>query len=120
VLLHTHLSENLGEIAAVAARFTDEADYLDVYDRFGLVGNRSVFAHCIQMDDARFGRMAAKPGRIAFCPTSNLFLGSGLFDLDKAVAHGVGSASAPMSGRAPASRCSTRWARRTRSARCAG
>ncbi|TZG28140.1 guanine deaminase [Sphingomonas montanisoli] len=90
VLMHTHLAENLGEVAAVGARFTTAKDYLDVYDRFGLVGDRSVFAHCIQMDDDAFARMGAKGAHAAFCPTSNLFLGSGLFDLEKACTHGVG------------------------------
>jgi len=95
VLMHTHLSENLGEIAAVAERFPDAADYLDVYDRFGLVGPRSVFAHCIHMSDRAMGRMAQAGAGIAFCPTSNLFLGSGLFDLALADRHrvevGIGS-----------------------------
>jgi guanine deaminase len=89
VLMHTHLSENLGEIAAVRERFAEPRDYLDVYDRFGLVGPRSVFAHCIHMDDPALARMAEAGAGIAFCPTSNLFLGSGLFDLARAEAHGV-------------------------------
>lgn len=89
VLLHTHLAENHGEIAAVAARFPDAADYLDVYDRFGLVGPRSVFAHCVHLGDRALARMAAAGSAIAFCPTSNLFLGSGLFDLAAADAHGI-------------------------------
>jgi guanine deaminase len=88
-LLHTHLAENHGEIAAVAARFPDAADYLDVYDRFGLVGARSVFAHGVHLADRALGRMASAGAGIAFCPTSNLFLGSGLFDLAHADAHGV-------------------------------
>ncbi|WP_336958331.1 guanine deaminase [Sphingobium aquiterrae] len=88
-LLHTHLSENRGEIAAVAARFADAIDYLDVYDRFGLVGERSVFAHGVHLDDRAMARMAQAGAGIAFCPTSNLFLGSGLFDLARADAHGV-------------------------------
>ncbi|MES2042635.1 MAG: guanine deaminase [Pseudomonadota bacterium] len=88
-LLHTHLAENTGECAAVAARFPDAADYLDVYDRFGLVGSRSVFAHCIHMSDRALGRMGEAGSAIAFCPTSNLFLGSGLFDLAAADRHGV-------------------------------
>ncbi len=88
-LLHTHLAENKSEVAAVAARFPDAADYLDVYDRFGLVGPRSVFAHCIQMSDHALARMGAAGSAIAFCPTSNLFLGSGLFDLAAADRHGV-------------------------------
>lgn len=89
VLLHTHLAENHGEIAAVAARFPGAADYLDVYDRFGLVGPRSVFAHCVHMSDRATARMAEAGSGIAFCATSNLFLGSGLFDLAQADAHGV-------------------------------
>jgi len=89
VLMHTHLSENLGEIAFVAERFPDAADYLDVYDRFGLVGPRSVFAHCVHMSDRALSRMAEAGSGIAFCPTSNMFLGSGLFDLALAERHGV-------------------------------
>ncbi len=89
VLLHTHLAENHGEIAAVAARFPDAADYLDVYDRYGLVGPRSVFAHCVHVSDRAMARMAEAGSGIAFCATSNLFLGSGLFDLAQADAHGV-------------------------------
>ena len=89
VLMHTHLSENPGEIAFVAERFPDAADYLDVYDRFGLVGPRSVFAHCVHMSDRALARMAEAGAGIAFCPTSNMFLGSGLFDLAQADRHGV-------------------------------
>jgi guanine deaminase len=89
VLMHTHLSENLGEIAFVAERFPDAADYLEVYYRFGLVGPRSVFAHCVHMSDRALARMAEAGSGIAFCPTSNLFLGSGLFDLAQADRHGV-------------------------------
>jgi guanine deaminase len=88
-LLHTHLSENRGEIRAVAERFPDAADYLDVYDRFGLVGDRSVFAHGVHLEDRALGRMAEAGSGIAFCPTSNLFLGSGLFDLERCAGHGV-------------------------------
>ncbi|MES2339153.1 MAG: guanine deaminase [Pseudomonadota bacterium] len=89
VLMHTHLAENLGECAAVGERFPDAAHYLDVYDRFGLVGSRSVFAHCIHMSHPAMARMGAAGAGIAFCPTSNLFLGSGLFDLALATRHGV-------------------------------
>jgi guanine deaminase len=95
VLMHTHLSENLSEIEAVAERFPDAADYLDVYDRFGLVGPRSIFAHSIHMSERAMARMAEAGSGIAFCPTSNLFLGSGLFDLELADRHrvklGIGS-----------------------------
>ena len=89
VYLHTHLAENPVEIAAVGARFPEAVDYLDVYDRFGLVGGRSVFAHGIHLDDRALARMGEAGAAIAFCPSSNLFLGSGLFDLARADAHGV-------------------------------
>jgi len=89
VLIHTHLSENPGEIDFVASRFPEAADYLDVYDRFGLVGPRSVFAHCVHMGDRALARMAEAGSGIAFCPTSNMFLGSGLFNLAQADRHSV-------------------------------
>ncbi len=87
VLLHTHLAENVRECAAVAARFPDAADYLDVYDRFGLVGARSVFAHGVHLSDRACARLADSNAGVAVCPTSNLFLGSGFFDFGQADAH---------------------------------
>ena len=81
VLLHTHLAETQHETAEVAALFPAARDYLDVYDRFGLVGPRSVFAHAIQLDETAMRRLGAAGSSIAFCPSSNLFLGSGLFNL---------------------------------------
>jgi guanine deaminase len=89
VLMHTHLSENPGEIDFVASRFPEAEDYLDVYDRFGLLGPRSIFAHCVHVSDRALGRMAEAGSGIAFCPTSNMFLGSGLFDLAQADRHSV-------------------------------
>jgi guanine deaminase len=89
VLMHTHIAENRSEVAAVADRFPQAADYLDVYDRFGLVGPRSVFAHGIHLEDRTLWRMADAGAGIAFCPSSNLFLGSGLFDLARVAGHGV-------------------------------
>ena len=89
VWMQTHLSENLREIADTAALFPEARDYLDVYAGFGLMGERSVFAHCIHLDDDGFQRLAEAGSAIAFCPTSNLFLGSGLFPLNRACAHGV-------------------------------
>jgi guanine deaminase len=88
-LLHTHLAENRAEVSAVSSRFPEAHDYVDVYDRFGLVGPRSVFAHAIHMDHRSMGRLGEAGASIAFCPTSNLFLGSGLFDLKLADQHGV-------------------------------
>lgn len=94
VLVHTHMSENLAEIAEVARRFPHDRDYLAVYERHGLVGPRSVFAHCVHADDETMGRMAAAGASIAFCPSSNLLLGSGLFSLKRACGCGVNTALA--------------------------
>jgi guanine deaminase len=84
VYLQTHLSENLAEIELVQQLFPDCEGYLDIYDRAGLVGDRSVFAHCIHLTDAEFQRLSAAGSAIACCPTSNLFLGSGLFKFEQA------------------------------------
>jgi guanine deaminase len=84
VYLHTHLSENVDEVAWVKALFPEAKNYLDVYDRAGLVGDRSIFAHGLQLSDAEFQRLSAAGSAIAFCPTSNLFLGSGLFKIEQA------------------------------------
>jgi guanine deaminase len=81
VYLHTHLAENEEEVARVARQFPWSRSYLDVYEHFGLVRERSVFAHCIHMHDDDRKLMARKGAAMAFCPSSNLFLGSGLFDL---------------------------------------
>lgn len=84
VYVHTHLSENVKEVEYTAELFPDTKDYLNVYEKFGLVGDRSVFAHCVQLDDSAFERLSQAGATIAFCPTSNLFLGSGLFRLHQA------------------------------------
>lgn len=84
VYVHTHLSENKNEIAWVKSLFPDQNGYFDVYDHFGLTGNRSVFAHCIHLTEQEWKGMASTDSTIAFCPSSNLFLGSGLFNLKKA------------------------------------
>jgi guanine deaminase len=92
IYVHTHLSENLKEIEQTAALFPTATDYLNVYEQFGLVGERTVLAHCIHLDNAAFARLSHTGAAIAFCPTSNLFLGSGLFRLGQAK-----SAQAPVS-----------------------
>jgi guanine deaminase len=79
--LQTHLSENLDEIAAVRRLFPWAKSYTDVYDRFGLLGPRSLFGHCIHLEEAELERLSASGSVASLCPTSNLFLGSGLFDL---------------------------------------
>jgi guanine deaminase len=79
--IHSHLAENRDEVALVANRFTWSRSYLDVYERFGLLRERSVYAHCLHLDEADWRLLADRGASVAFCPTSNLFLGSGLFDL---------------------------------------
>ena len=82
--LQSHVAENADEVAWVAELFPERRSYLDVYDHYGLVGKRSIYAHCIHLDQTDRERMASSGAAMAFCPTSNLFLGSGLFDLDSA------------------------------------
>lgn len=82
--LQTHLAENLDELKWVAELFPDSRDYLAVYEEVGLSHERTTFAHGIHLDDAMRARIAERGASIAFCPTSNLFLGSGLFDRDSA------------------------------------
>jgi len=89
VLMHTHLSENGAEIDWVQKLYPTAKDYLDVYAKFGLLTDRSVFAHCVHMKSEEFQRMAEADAAIAFCPTSNLFLGSGLFHLKEAEKYGI-------------------------------
>ena len=82
--LHTHLAENISEVEWVKELFPDRSGYLDVYAHHGLLTKRSVFAHCLHLNDDEFKLMHASGAGIAFCPTSNLFLGSGCFNLAKA------------------------------------
>ena len=89
VHLHTHLAENTDECAWVGELFPDADDYLGVYERHGLVRRRSVFAHAIHLPDGAWGRLARAGAAVAHCPTSNLFIGSGLYDLAAADAAGV-------------------------------
>ncbi|EJO36299.1 guanine deaminase [Acinetobacter radioresistens] len=83
VYIHTHLSENLDEIAWVKELFPEQQGYLEVYHHYGLTGERSVFAHCVHLQEQEWDCLHKSKSAIAFCPTSNLFLGSGLFPLSK-------------------------------------
>lgn len=82
--IQTHLSETRHEIASVLDLYPNHSDYLEVYERAGLLTDRSVFGHCIHLSPAERRRMSAAGGIISHCPTSNLFLGSGLFDMNQA------------------------------------
>ena len=79
--IQTHLSESHREIATVAERFAWSKDYTDVYERYGLVRRKALFGHCIHLSEAERSRLGAAGATAVLCPTSNLFLGSGLFDL---------------------------------------
>jgi len=87
--IHTHLAENQDEVDEIARQFPERRSYLDVYDHYGLLRERSVFAHCLHLDETDRALMAQKGATGAFCPTSNLFLGSGLFDLQSMMDAGV-------------------------------
>jgi guanine deaminase len=92
--VQTHADENKAEIARVAALFPEARSYIDVYARAGLTGPRSVFGHCIHLQDSEVAELAASRSVAAFCPTSNLFLGSGLFDQARLARAGVRTALA--------------------------
>jgi len=87
--IHTHLAENQEEVDQIAEQFPWSRSYLDVYDHFGLLRERAMYAHCLHLDKTDRSIMASKGAAGAFCPTSNLFLGSGLFDLDAMTDAGV-------------------------------
>ncbi|QXI30247.1 guanine deaminase [Pseudomonas vanderleydeniana] len=85
--MQTHISENLQEIEWVKELFPERKGYLDVYDHYQLLGERSVFAHGVHLCDDECARLAETGSAVAFCPTSNFFLGSGLFNLPQAEKH---------------------------------
>jgi guanine deaminase len=95
VWIQSHVSENTDEIAWVRELYPKHASYLAVYDSFGLLRERSVYAHCIHFDDADYTLMKGRGAAAAVCPTSNLFLGSGNFDFaaaqNQGMAHGLAS-----------------------------
>jgi guanine deaminase len=82
--LQTHVAENSDEVAWVKSLFPNARSYMDVYDHFGMLRPRSMYAHCIWLDDADRARMSETQSAISICPTSNLFLGSGLFNFERA------------------------------------
>lgn len=89
VLLQTHINENLKEIAWVRDLFPGATDYLDVYARAGLVGPRVVLAHDLHATERELATMGETDTRVAHCPTSNAFLGSGLFPLGSHLRRGI-------------------------------
>ena len=89
VLVQSHINEDHEEIRKVAEAFPTARDYLDVYERFGLTGTRTVLAHNVQTSDAELERLAASGTCVAHCPTSNAALGSGIFPLRRHIDAGV-------------------------------
>jgi guanine deaminase len=87
--LQTHIAEDLAEVKRISELFPKARNYLDVYDQFGLLTRRSVFGHGIHLSAEELRRLEQTGAGIAFCPSSNLFLGSGLLDLTVLDAAGV-------------------------------
>lgn len=88
LLVTTHLSETVGEEAAVRERF-GVPDYLTVYEQCGLLGARSLFAHCVQLEPGAWDRLAGAGAAVAHCPDSNDFLGSGGMPVGEPLRRGV-------------------------------
>jgi guanine deaminase len=89
--MQTHLSESHPEIETVKRLFPKAKDYTDVYDKFGLLGPKSFFAHGIHLSPRELARLAEAKSKVVHCPTSNTFLGSGLFHLTRTREAGVGA-----------------------------
>lgn len=81
--IQTHLSENHDEIRYTCELFPDARDYTDIYAHYGLLGPKSLFGHAIHLSDREADAMSEAGAVAVHCPTSNLFLGSGLFPLRK-------------------------------------
>lgn len=92
--MQTHLSENRDEIAFACELYPAAPDYTGIYEHYGLLGDKSLFGHSIHLSERERAVMAETGSVAVFCPTSNLFLGSGLFDMDGLGADGVRSAVA--------------------------
>jgi len=86
----THVSEDAGEIDEVRRLFPDASDYVDVYDRAGGLGPRTILAHAIHLSDRELERLVATDTRVAHCPASNLFLASGIMPLARYLEAGLG------------------------------
>ncbi len=86
----THVSEDRGEIAEVARLFPEARDYVDVYDRAGGLGERTVLAHAVHLSDRELARLVETGTRVAHCPASNLFLASGVMPLGRYLEAGLG------------------------------
>ncbi|MCX7300504.1 MAG: guanine deaminase [Rhodobacterales bacterium] len=88
-LMQTHLSEQVDEIAWMRSIYPDARDYLDTYERYGLLGGRGLYGHAIHLEPREVDRLAEVGGRLIHCPTSNTFIGSGLFDMTGLARRGI-------------------------------
>jgi guanine deaminase len=88
-LMQTHLSEQTDEIAWVKDLFPQARDYLDTYETHGLIGERAVFGHAIHLTPREIDRIAEIGAALVHCPTSNTFIGSGLFDMQGLAKRGI-------------------------------
>ena len=88
-LMQTHLSEQVDEIEWVKGLYPDARDYLDTYEVHGLLGARGIYGHSIHMEPREMDRLSEVGGAVVHCPTSNTFIGSGLFDLAAMKAHSI-------------------------------
>ena len=89
VLMQTHLSEQLPEIAWVRDLFPQSRDYLDTYEAFGLLSPKGLYGHAIHLEPREIDRLAEVDAAVVHCPTSNTFIGSGLFDMAGLAARGL-------------------------------
>ena len=87
-LMQTHLSEQTDEIDWVLGLYPEARDYLDTYERHGLLGERGLYGHAIHLTDRERARLRETGAALVHCPTSNTFIGSGLFDMDGLMAAG--------------------------------
>ena len=87
-LMQTHLSEQLDEIEWVKSLFPQARDYLDTYEEFGLLGARGLYGHAIHLEERERHRLREYGAALVHCPTSNTFIGSGLFDMDGLMTEG--------------------------------
>lgn len=88
-LMQTHLSEQLDEIAWVRDLYPAARDYLDTYETHGLIGERAIYGHAIHLEPREIDRIAEAGAALVHCPTSNTFIGSGLFDMAGLAARGI-------------------------------
>jgi len=87
--IQTHLAESVEECRQIASLFPSDPSYTAVYDRFGLLTDRTLLAHCVHLSDDEWSLIASRQSIVVHCPAANIFLRSGLFNFDKALEYGV-------------------------------